>query len=79
VGHVVTIFTLVTLKLAMAGLSRKIKQGCKVILSLDKKKQKNGLQHFTFSCNSVFSGALRAVTTYPEPGHVVTIVLNIVL
>jgi len=33
----------------MIGLSRKIKQGCKVIISLDKKNQKNALQQFTFN------------------------------
>jgi len=74
VGHVVTTFTLVAVKLAMIGLSRKIIQGCKVISSPDKKKQKNALQQFTFNCNNVFSEALRAVTTYPTPGHVVTVV-----
>jgi len=41
VGHAVTIFTLVAVEMAMIGLPRQIKQGCKVILSLDKKKQKN--------------------------------------
>jgi len=41
VGHVVTIFTLVAVELAMIGLSRQIKQGCKVMLSPDKKKKKN--------------------------------------
>jgi len=73
-GHVVTIFTLVAVKLAMIGLSRNIKQGCKVILSFDKKKQNDYFQQFTLNCNNVFSGALRDVTTYPVPGHVVTVV-----
>jgi len=41
VGHVVTIFTLVAVELAMTGLSSQIKPGCKVILSPDKRKQKN--------------------------------------
>jgi len=70
---VVTIFTLVTVKLAMIGLSRKIKPCCEV-LSLERKNQKSAFQQFAFNCNYIFSGALRAVTTYPKWGHVVTVV-----